>query len=252
MTGVQTMSRQMFLEMCCTNNTQPRSGFFRKPLFHHVVLNKPQLALRSRVTRPVFRSLRVDSCRIDEAPLSIRPDNRDSLPRSAPQMRPSHTSISKYKRSGRLRSNFGNSQPPPESLNRSEFAGPKSAACGSPPRRAYRPYRRCGRVAEGGGLLNRYRVVKPYRGFESLRLRKSLKLLRFMVVEPGDRARGGGRKRPFLARLAPDWHRRPADPICPPRGDNDGKVLVGISAARLSRRDREPRRSPRRRRRRSA
>src|SRR5438552_3094822 len=47
----------------------------------------------------------------------------------------------------------------------------QSAACGSPPRRAYRPYRRCGRVAEGGGLLNRYRVVKPYRGFESLRLR---------------------------------------------------------------------------------
>ena len=31
--------------------------------------------------------------------------------------------------------------------------------------------RRRGRVAEGGGLLNRYRVVKPYRGFESLRLR---------------------------------------------------------------------------------
>ena len=32
---------------------------------------------------------------------------------------------------------------------------------------------RCGREAEGGGLLNRYRVVKPYRGFESLRLRQS-------------------------------------------------------------------------------
>ena len=32
--------------------------------------------------------------------------------------------------------------------------------------------RSCGRVAEGGGLLNRYRVVKPYRGFESLRLRQ--------------------------------------------------------------------------------
>ena len=29
----------------------------------------------------------------------------------------------------------------------------------------------CGREAEGGGLLNRYTVVKPYRGFESLRLR---------------------------------------------------------------------------------
>ncbi len=44
---------------------------------------------------------------------------------------------------------------------------PESAACGWPPRRAYRPLRSCGRVAEGGGLLNRYRVVKPYRGFES-------------------------------------------------------------------------------------
>ncbi len=29
-------------------------------------------------------------------------------------------------------------------------------------------------MAEGGGLLNRYRVVKPYRGFESLRLRQPL------------------------------------------------------------------------------
>jgi hypothetical protein len=57
-------------------------------------------------------------------------------------------------------------------LNRREFGGLESAACGSPLRRAYRPYRSCGRVAEGGGLLNRYRVVKPYRGFESLRLRQ--------------------------------------------------------------------------------
>jgi hypothetical protein len=37
-------------------------------------------------------------------------------------------------------------------------------------------YRRCGRVAEGGGLLNRYRVVKPYRGFESLRLRQIISI----------------------------------------------------------------------------
>src|SRR5512143_4075168 len=29
-----------------------------------------------------------------------------------------------------------------------------------------------GRVAEGGGLRERYRVEKPYRGFESLRLRE--------------------------------------------------------------------------------
>ena len=53
----------------------------------------------------------------------------------------------------------------------SELGRLESAACGPPPRRAYRPQRSCGRVAEGGGLLNRYRVVKPYRGFESLRLR---------------------------------------------------------------------------------
>jgi hypothetical protein len=33
-------------------------------------------------------------------------------------------------------------------------------------------FRRRGREAEGGGLLNRYRVVKLYRGFESLRLRQ--------------------------------------------------------------------------------
>ena len=32
-------------------------------------------------------------------------------------------------------------------------------------------------MAEGGGLLNRYRVVKPYRGFESLRLRHRSALL---------------------------------------------------------------------------
>jgi hypothetical protein len=37
-------------------------------------------------------------------------------------------------------------------------------------------------VAEGGGLLNRYRVVKPYRGFESLRLRHTcLKSLCFLA-----------------------------------------------------------------------
>jgi hypothetical protein len=46
-----------------------------------------------------------------------------------------------------------------------------SAACGTAPGRAYPAYWRRGRVAEGGGLLNRYRLVKAYRGFESLRLR---------------------------------------------------------------------------------
>ncbi len=33
-------------------------------------------------------------------------------------------------------------------------------------------------MAEGGGLLNRYTLVKAYRGFESLRLRHSMISLR--------------------------------------------------------------------------
>src|SRR3569832_1132812 len=37
-----------------------------------------------------------------------------------------------------------------------------------------RATRRRGRVAEGGGLLNRYTLVKAYRGFESLRLRQPI------------------------------------------------------------------------------
>lgn len=50
----------------------------------------------------------------------------------------------------------------------------QSAACGLPPPQAYPRSWSCGRVAEGGGLLNRYRLVKAYRGFESLRLRQSM------------------------------------------------------------------------------
>jgi hypothetical protein len=51
-------------------------------------------------------------------------------------------------------------------------------ACGPAFGRAYRPDRRRGRVAEGGGLLNRYRLVKVYRGFESLRLRQKASIRR--------------------------------------------------------------------------
>ena len=40
--------------------------------------------------------------------------------------------------------------------------------------------RRRGREAEGGGLLNRYRALKLYRGFESLRLRHFLVFLLFL------------------------------------------------------------------------
>ena len=42
--------------------------------------------------------------------------------------------------------------------------------------------RSCGREAEGGGLLNRYTVEKPYRGFESLRLRHFPVFRLFVVV----------------------------------------------------------------------
>ena len=44
--------------------------------------------------------------------------------------------------------------------------------------------RRRGRVAEGGGLLNRYRLVKAYRGFESLRLRQPLYLRHLDIKAP--------------------------------------------------------------------
>jgi hypothetical protein len=37
-------------------------------------------------------------------------------------------------------------------------------------------------VAEGGGLLNRYRVVKPYRGFESLRLRQHINNINMLAL----------------------------------------------------------------------
>src|SRR6185312_9970749 len=59
-----------------------------------------------------------------------------------------------------------------------------TAACGLQPPQAYRPCWRRGRVAEGGGLLNRYRLVKAYRGFESLRLRHP------PSVRPGDMGNG--------------------------------------------------------------
>ncbi len=59
------------------------------------------------------------------------------------------------------------------SLPKSPVRAKALGACKQRKRRAYvRALRRRGREAEGGGLLNRYRVVKPYRGFESLRLRQ--------------------------------------------------------------------------------
>ena len=48
-------------------------------------------------------------------------------------------------------------------------------------------------MAEGGGLLNRYRVVKPYRGFESLRLRHPSPFGLRVAGPPGDRVQTEGR-----------------------------------------------------------
>jgi hypothetical protein len=48
--------------------------------------------------------------------------------------------------------------------------------------------RRCGREAEGGGLLNRYRVVKLYRGFESLRLRQPSHINQLLNADCVDRS----------------------------------------------------------------
>ena len=50
--------------------------------------------------------------------------------------------------------------------------------------------RSCGREAEGGGLLNRYTVEKPYRGFESLRLRQISEPRLFAAVRPCLRSHG--------------------------------------------------------------
>ena len=61
--------------------------------------------------------------------------------------------------------------PPGRRLQSSEASGISRAAPA---------HRRRGREAEGGGLLNRYRVVKLYRGFESLRLRQCLPILAMM------------------------------------------------------------------------
>src|SRR6185312_16664957 len=47
----------------------------------------------------------------------------------------------------------------------------------------------CGREAEGGGLLNRYTVEKPYRGFESLRHRHPL-LTQGEIFQPPQNSRG--------------------------------------------------------------
>ena len=63
---------------------------------------------------------------------------------------------------------------------------------------------RRGREAEGGGLLNRYRVVKLYRGIESLRLRQNC----IGLIRPSNDEMGGLAD----AAVVPDAGRRPVLP----------------------------------------
>ena len=108
----------------------------------------------------------------------------------------------------------------PCTLNGLSIRLPRIAACGLLPRRAYRPCGRCGRVAEGGGLLNRYRVVKPYRGFESLRLRQHSTWPAHAVRPYLTKASGSASSRPFPKSCPAgfDSHRRAAPASAfPPR-----------------------------------
>jgi hypothetical protein len=81
---------------------------------------------------------------------------------------------------------------------------------------AHERQRRCGREAEGGGLLNRYRVVKPYRGFESLRLRQVIENLSSSRLGHRIFAKNEWRPEGPLFRSASKW------PECPRRLETDG------------------------------
>ena len=123
-----------------------RALFEPRTLYSGAVCERPQFQLRNndsgmRGKCAIFR-------------LKLNPEERD------------RTELAGLARGSRNRRKQPSPRPCTNALN-----SVRSAACGFRPARAYRPYRRRGRVAEGGGLLNRYRLVKAYRGFESLRLR---------------------------------------------------------------------------------
>jgi hypothetical protein len=167
---LRTLWWQLFSDGCCTINTQLRSTFYHKPLFHQAISDPFNLACGSWPRNRGSLSPRQSAANNIKA--GCAPPGSVSDPDCG---RGRHAWPIGDRRSGPTSRRLGISLLGlcTSRLNRREFGGPESAACGSPLRRAYRPYRSCGRVAEGGGLLNRYRVVKPYRGFESLRLRQA-------------------------------------------------------------------------------
>ena len=163
---------------CCTNGTKPISSFQRKSLFIRKIPTSsrggPRLLCAVQPDALFVRSVAPSSNRATDS--RTKPTRPHGLPR-----RPSRQKcVGAWNSERGERASMAFPSPrtkvrqpvTPCSQPLGEHDSRQSAACGSPPRRAYRPYGRRGRVAEGGGLLNRYRVVKPYRGFESLRLRQ--------------------------------------------------------------------------------
>jgi hypothetical protein len=95
----------------------------------------------------------------------------------------------------------------------------------------------CGREAEGGGLLNRYTVVKPYRGFESLRLRhfhflKHKCLVGFPALACARSFAGQSPAGDCCFRLAPPAPPSPADAgmiFQPPQNSRGWRSRIGIT-----------------------
>ncbi len=189
-----TIELGAFLDGCCTKSTQPSPRIQPKSLFIWNFPDRPFANRDCRLRGAALRTFAFEASRpprIEHASRRIQTSPR-IMPRS-PQTDSGTTKDKSRAPRSPVRGDFGRtwnfeSDYAPYSVPKVRDRAPadicnhvhnrfvniksgQSAACGSPPRRAYRPYRRCGRVAEGGGLLNRYRVVKPYRGFESLRLR---------------------------------------------------------------------------------
>ena len=84
-------------------------------------------------------------------------------------------------------------------------------------------------MAEGGGLLNRYRLVKAYRGFESLRLRQSTFVFGLphrldqvqLLLQPIDHAETMNVRRSLLS-VPPGFHGAPREHRCDRLGPYEG------------------------------
>jgi hypothetical protein len=79
-------------------------------------------------------------------------------------------------------------------------------------------------VAEGGGLLNRYRDLNPYRGFESLSLRQVIELLGKSLVALCLSGGGHSGKPLQLCRL-----------LCRPHSSaHDARPRIGVEEGKIN------------------